>query len=86
MSESVQVALISLFGALWATTLPLLWSTRKHAKTSAEQTKNSHPQNLRDDIDLVLVAVDSMQRHHGITDTLVRNRAEKVRTRNRSSL
>jgi hypothetical protein len=86
MSDSVTTALIALLGTIYLTTIPLLVSTRKHAKTSAEQTKNSHPENMRDDLDLVIVAVDSMQRHHGITDTLVRARAEKVRTRNRRSL
>lgn len=86
MSENVQVALIGLFGVCWASTLPLLWSARKHAKASAEQTQNSHSENLRDDVDLVIVAVDSILTSHGKTDPLVRARAEKVRTKNRRAL
>lgn len=86
MSENVQIALIGLFGVLWAATLPLLVSTRKHAKTTAEQTRNSHSENLRDDVDLLIVAVHSIQRQHDIEDTLVTARAEKVRQKNRRAL
>lgn len=90
MSENLQTALINLFGVLYVATLPvligLLTSTRKHAKTSAEQTKNSHPENMRDDIDLLIVAVHSIQRQHDIEDTLVSARAEKVRQKNRRAL
>lgn len=86
MSDTVITALIALLGTVYLTTIPLLVSTRKHAKTSAEQTKNSHPENMRDDLDIVIVAVDSLLSSHGKHDTLVRDRAERVRARNRRSL
>ncbi len=86
MSDSTMAALIALVGTVYLTTIPLLVSTRKHAKASAEQTQNSHSENLRDDVDLVIVAVDSILTSHGKEDPLVRARAEKVRTRNRRAL
>jgi hypothetical protein len=86
MSDSVIVGVLSLLGLMYASTLPLLFSARKHAKTSAEQTRNSHSENMRDDLDLVIVAVHSIQKQHGIEDPLVAARAEKANRKNRRAL
>lgn len=47
----MTVALIGGMVALYSVTIPLLFSTRKHAKSADEQVTNSHTVNLRDDMD-----------------------------------
>jgi hypothetical protein len=51
MSEGVLVAMITGMVAIYGVTIPLLVSTRKHAKTASDQVTNSHATNLRDDLD-----------------------------------
>jgi hypothetical protein len=51
VSEGVLIALISGLVGMYAVTIPLLVSTRKHAKTASDQVTNSHATNLRDDLD-----------------------------------
>lgn len=51
MPEGVWVAVIGGFVAIYAATLPLLISTRRHAKRGADEVTNAHDTNLRDDID-----------------------------------
>lgn len=55
MSEAVWVAIIGAQGAvivaLITIGLPLLASTRRHAKSANLQVTNSHETNLRDDLD-----------------------------------
>lgn len=64
---------------------PLLFSTRRHAKTAAEQTKNTHSENLRDDLDLVIVSLHRLNAALGVENTLVRERAHKVEQRRKSA-
>lgn len=60
---------------------PFLISIRKHAKTAAEQTKNSHTENLRDDVDLMIVSLHSLHHALGVENTLVKERAARIRQR-----
>lgn len=81
MSDAVMVALISTLGAAYAVTLPILISTRKHAKAASTQTQNSHTENLRDDVDLLIVAVHQLNSALDVENTLVRERAYRIRQR-----
>jgi hypothetical protein len=51
VSEGVLVAVITGMVAMYGVTIPLLLSTRKHAKTASDQVTNAHETNLRDDLD-----------------------------------
>jgi hypothetical protein len=51
MSEGVLVAMITGLVAIYGVTIPLLISTRRHAKRGADEVTNAHATNLRDDID-----------------------------------
>ena len=47
----MTIALIGGLVAMYGVTIPLLVSTRRHAKQANEQVTNSHTTNLRDDMD-----------------------------------
>lgn len=63
MSEGVLIALIAAMAAMYAATLPLLISTRKHARQANYQVTNNHEKNLRDEND---------ERHHENVSRLTR--------------
>lgn len=81
MSESVIVGLFGLIGVMYAATLPLLISTRRHVKNTATQTNNGHKTNMRDDIDVLIVATHRMHDALGIEDSFVRQRYLHIRER-----
>ncbi|WP_349902600.1 hypothetical protein [Parafrigoribacterium humi] len=54
MSDAVAAAIIGGQALVLAAVLPLLISTRRHAKTAAEETSNDHKTNFR---------VESDERH-----------------------
>ena len=89
MSEAALVVLIGqiIAGAALnlSVLLPILLSTRRHAKTSAYQTKNNHESNLRDDVDVLIVAHHRMHEALGIEDTYVRERFERIQERKRAT-
>lgn len=47
MSDAVVAAIIGGQALVLAAVLPLLISTRRHAKTAAEETSNDHKTNMR---------------------------------------
>ena len=81
MSDAVVVGLFGLVGVMYAATLPVLFSARKHAKTSADQTRNKHDTNLRDDVDIAIVGLHNLHDALGLEDSFVRERAESIRAR-----
>lgn len=89
METDVIVAVIGAAALVTATALPLLVSIRKHAKSAASnsaetryQTANDHRDNLRDDLDVVIVGLHKVLVHNGIEDTHVRARHARIRERN----
>lgn len=71
MSETVIVGLINSVTALLTLGLvPILLSTRRHAKEAVYQVKNSHKTNLRDELDArdekYHRRFDRIERHLGI--------------------
>jgi hypothetical protein len=81
MSDAVVVGLFSLIGVMYAATLPLLISTRRHVKSTATQTSNGHKTNMRDDIDVLIVATHKMHDALGIEDSVVRQRYLHIKER-----
>lgn len=85
ISDVAIAAIIGAFATMYVGTLPVLFSARKHAKTSAEQTRNKHSSNLRDDIDVALVGIHNLHDALGLEDTLVRERVEAIRARRKET-
>lgn len=79
---SIIEALALVTAAVVTVLLPaLLVNIRKHAKRAAEQTNNGHVENLRDDVDLLIVSMHQLNGALGVENTLVRERAHRIRQR-----
>lgn len=93
MSDEVLVAWIGFAavvcaGLISAVLAPLLLRILGHVKSAAKSsaetrdaTVNSHDSNLRDDVDVLIVGLDTIQEALGIEDTLVRTARKRIRER-----